>query len=84
MSKDLAKFKTSLLSNPLIMVKSWSNLQKRTELLLQELAKHDCDNRAALQRAWNKDKTYLLSAYCHWLPEVLHSDAKIIWPPSLN
>ena len=65
------------------MVKTWSNLQKRTEILLQELAKHECDNKASLKKAWSKDKTYLLKAYCDWLPEVLHSDAKEVWPPSL-
>ena len=35
--QSLDKYRTSLLSNPLIMVKSWSNLQKRTELLVREL-----------------------------------------------
>ena len=60
---DLAKYKTSLLSNPLIMVKSWSNLQKRTELILKELAREDCDNAEKLKNIWIKDKKYLLSSY---------------------
>merc|ERR1712227_7872 len=60
---DLVKYKTSLLSNPLIMVKSWSNLQKRTEIILKELARENCDNARTLSNVWSKDPKYLLSAY---------------------
>ena len=49
---ELAKYTSSLLSNPLIMVKSWSNLQKRTELLLKDLAKESCDSGTKLGQIW--------------------------------
>ena len=64
--QSLEKYKTSLLSNPLIMVKSWSNLQKRTELLVRELA---------------RDPKFRLSAFLAWLPEVIHPDVSKEWPP---
>ena len=67
-ASDLAKYTSSLLSNPLIMVirtlldhfihsfyfqvKSWSNLQKRTELLLKDLAKENCDSGTKLEQIW--------------------------------
>ena len=81
---DLMKYKTSLLSNPLIMVKSWSNLQKRTEILLKELAKENCDNASTLRKLWTKNPKYLLSAYLSWLPEVIHPDVTKEWPPSVK
>ena len=56
------------------MVKSWSNLQKRTELILKELAREDCDTAEKLKNIWIKDKKYLLSFYLAWLPEVIHTD----------
>ena len=34
------------------MVKSWSNLQKRTELLLKDLAKESCDSGTKLGQIW--------------------------------
>ena len=67
---ELVKYTSSLLSNPLIMVKrvfmsvgslndklyvqvkSWSNLQKRTELVLKDLAKESCDSGAKLGQIW--------------------------------
>ena len=67
---ELTKYKSSLLSNPLIMVrrlvfflstidfifkikvKSWSNLQKRTEILLKDLAKENCDGGKKLKKIW--------------------------------
>ena len=35
-----------------IKVKSWSNLQKRTEILLKDLAKENCDGGKKLKKIW--------------------------------
>ena len=78
---SLAEFTSSMLSNPLVMVKSWSNLQKRTELLVKELAKESVDSGRQLGKVWEKSPTYLLQAYLSWLPEVLHQDITKLWPP---
>eukprot|EP00090_Calanus_glacialis_P000206 TRINITY_DN10139_c0_g1_i2.p1 TRINITY_DN10139_c0_g1~~TRINITY_DN10139_c0_g1_i2.p1 ORF type:complete len:1165 (-),score=488.14 TRINITY_DN10139_c0_g1_i2:35-3529(-) len=78
---SLAEFTSSMLSNPLVMVKSWSNLQKRTELLVKELAKESVDGGRHLGKVWEKSPTYLLQAYLSWLPEVLHQDITKLWPP---
>ena len=79
----LAKFVTSLLSNPLIMVKSWSNLQKRTELVTRELAAKAVDSGPALRKAWAAEPSFLLTSYLAWLPEVLHTDVRALWPPAV-
>jgi len=79
---SLSEYASSMLSNPLVMVKSWSNLQKRTELLVKELAKENVDNGKRLGQVWKRNPSYLLLAYLSWLPEVLHQDIKNIWPPS--
>jgi len=80
---SLSEYTTSMLSKPLVMVKSWSNLQKRTELIVKELAKETVDNGKQLAKVWEKNPTYLLSAYLAWLPEVLHQDITKLWPPSV-
>jgi len=80
---DLEQFTSSMLSNPLVMVKSWSNLQKRTEVLLKELAKESVDSRKQLSKVWESNPTYLLPAYLSWLPEVLHADVTKLWPPKI-
>ena len=97
---ELAKYTSSLLSNPLIMVnhskytytyfqcfnlkvKSWSNLQKRTEILLKDLAKENCDGGKKLKEIWSTNSKYLLSSYLAWMPEVLHDDITKLWPPSI-
>ena len=60
--QSLEKYRTSLLSNPLIMVKSWSNLQKRTELLVRELARESCASGDKLIRIWDRDLKFLISS----------------------
>ena len=80
----LEKYRTSLLSNPLIMVKSWSNLQKRTEILVRELARESCDSGEKLTKIWARDPKYLLSAFLAWLPEVIHPDVTKEWPPQIE
>jgi len=79
----LAQFTSSLLSNPLVMVKSWSNLQKRTEMLVKELAKESVESGKQLSIVWEKNPTYLLQAYLLWIPEVLHEDVTNLWPPKI-
>ncbi|NWX85567.1 DHX37 helicase, partial [Nothoprocta pentlandii] len=79
--EKLASYRQCLLSNPLIMLKTWSKLQPRTESLLQALVAERCDNRDALLAAWKKNPKYLLAAYCQWIPEVMHADVAKKWPP---
>ncbi|XP_063029264.1 probable ATP-dependent RNA helicase DHX37 isoform X2 [Melospiza melodia melodia] len=79
--KKLSSYSQCLLSSPLIMLKTWSKLQPRTEALLQALVKENCDNRDALVAAWKKNPKYLLAAYCQWVPEALHQELALRWPP---
>ncbi|NXU58755.1 DHX37 helicase, partial [Turnix velox] len=79
--EKLGSYSSCLLSSPLIMLKSWSKLQPRTESLLQALVAENCDNRDALLAAWKKNPKYLLAAYCQWLPEAMHEDLAKQWPP---
>ncbi|NXD07295.1 DHX37 helicase, partial [Nothocercus nigrocapillus] len=79
--EKLASHSQCLLSSPLIMLKTWSKLQPRTESLLQALVAENCDNRDALLAAWKKNPKYLLAAYCQWIPEVMHADLAKKWPP---
>ncbi|KFO72352.1 putative ATP-dependent RNA helicase DHX37, partial [Cuculus canorus] len=79
--EKLSAYSRCLLSSPLIMLKTWSKLQPRTEALLQALVAENCDNRNALLAAWKKNPKYLLTAYCQWIPEALHDDVAKKWPP---
>uniref|UniRef100_A0A8C3T3F3 DEAH-box helicase 37 n=1 Tax=Chelydra serpentina TaxID=8475 RepID=A0A8C3T3F3_CHESE len=79
--KQLGSYKRCLLSNPLTMLKTWSKLQPRTEILLKALVSESADSRDALLAAWKKNPKYLLSAYCQWIPEVMHDDIAKRWPP---
>ncbi|NXE72018.1 DHX37 helicase, partial [Cochlearius cochlearius] len=79
--EQLSSYSRCLLSSPLIMLKTWSKLQPRTESLLQALVAENCDNRDALLAAWKKNPKYLLAAYCQWIPEAMHDDLAKKWPP---
>ncbi|XP_037734669.1 probable ATP-dependent RNA helicase DHX37 isoform X1 [Chelonia mydas] len=79
--KQLGSYKRCLLSSPLTMLKTWSKLQPRTEILLTALVSESADSRDALLAAWKKNPRYLLSAYCQWIPEVMHDDVAKRWPP---
>ncbi|XP_044514671.1 probable ATP-dependent RNA helicase DHX37 [Gracilinanus agilis] len=70
-----------LLSSPSTMLKTWAKLQPRTESLLKALVSRKADCRNALQEAWKQEPTYLLSEYCEWLPQALHSEVSRLWPP---
>ncbi|NWW90646.1 DHX37 helicase, partial [Rhynochetos jubatus] len=77
----LSSYSRCLLSSPLIMLKTWSKLQPRTESLLQALVAENCDHRDALLAAWKKNPKYLLTAYCQWIPEAMHDELAKKWPP---
>ncbi|XP_069476219.1 probable ATP-dependent RNA helicase DHX37 [Ambystoma mexicanum] len=79
--KKLGSYTHCLLSSPVTMLKTWSKLQPRTETLLKALVSENADCREALLAAWQKDSRYLLSAYCQWIPEAMHSDVSRSWPP---
>uniref|UniRef100_A0A452H4J1 Uncharacterized protein n=1 Tax=Gopherus agassizii TaxID=38772 RepID=A0A452H4J1_9SAUR len=79
--KQLGSYKRCLLSSPLTMLKTWSKLQPRTEILLKALVSESADSCDALLAAWKKNPKYLLSAYCQWIPEVMHDDIAKCWPP---
>ncbi|KAK2522757.1 hypothetical protein Q9233_010116 [Columba guinea] len=79
--EKLSSYSRCLLSSPLIMLKTWSKLQPRTESLLQALVAENCDNRDALVAAWKKNPKYLLAAYRQWIPEAMHDDLAKNWPP---
>ncbi|KAK3084248.1 hypothetical protein FSP39_010668 [Pinctada imbricata] len=79
--KNLWKYKDDLLSKPATMVKSWAKLQPRTEVLLKTLISREVDNKEALMKAWQEDKSYLLSAYCEWIPQAQHFLIEANWPP---
>merc|ERR1712241_468602 len=85
---ELKQFSTSLLSNPLIMVKSWSNLQKRTELILRELASKKVTTGKELNKAWREEPNFLLSAFLSWLqrPCILMPEpfGHQIYPPTAS
>jgi len=81
---DLKQFRTSLLSNPLMVAKSWSNLQPRIEKMFRELAASRVENGRLLKKKFQSDSNFLLSSYLVWVPEVLHEDVKKIWPPAVE
>ena len=81
---ELKQFRTSLLSNPIIMSKSWSNLQPKTEKLYRELAAAKIDSGKKLKRKFEEDSKFLLTSYLGWVPEVIQQDVKKIWPPNVD
>ncbi|KAL1501462.1 hypothetical protein ABEB36_006778 [Hypothenemus hampei] len=77
----LEKFKKNLLSQPNVMVKNWANLQPRTQMLLKVLLSKQISSKTALESVWEHERQYLLQAYLSWVPESLHSQVTLIWPP---
>ncbi|XP_066499844.1 probable ATP-dependent RNA helicase DHX37 [Hoplias malabaricus] len=77
----MQQYSTCLLSSPSTMLKTWANLQPRTEALLGALVSQKVDNRHALQDSWKENDKFLLSAYCQWIPESLHHEVTKSWPP---
>ena len=83
-ASPLNQFVSSLLSSPVIMTKSWSSLQPRTELLYKRLATAQIDNQERLKSKWLSEPRFLLAEYKAWLPEALGEDVDKIWPPDLS
>lgn len=79
---SLARYTESLLSNPVVMVKSWANLHgKRTQNILEELVENDVDNYSSLVKAFKQDQNFLKASYLHWIPESMKDEVSKAWPP---
>nr|XP_033811331.1 probable ATP-dependent RNA helicase DHX37 [Geotrypetes seraphini]XP_033811332.1 probable ATP-dependent RNA helicase DHX37 [Geotrypetes seraphini] len=79
--KALHSYTNILLSSPVILLKTWSKLQPRTEALLKALVSENVDDRDALLAVWKKNPKYLLLPYCQWIPEAMHKEVARNWPP---
>ncbi|KAH3887884.1 probable ATP-dependent RNA helicase DHX37 [Dreissena polymorpha] len=79
--KALGTYTPHLLSAPSTMVKSWAKLQPRTEVLVKALMSERVDSRESLIAAWTHSPSYLLSAYREWLPDTMHTELSLKWPP---
>uniref|UniRef100_A0A0A9YHQ9 Putative ATP-dependent RNA helicase kurz n=2 Tax=Lygus hesperus TaxID=30085 RepID=A0A0A9YHQ9_LYGHE len=77
----LAEYKTTLLSSPQTMTKSWAKLQSRTEFMLKSLVSKEVDSKSKLYNVWKEDNRYLLTAYQKWQPDNMENELAIIWPP---
>jgi hypothetical protein len=83
--EELVKYKDSLLSLPVVMIKPWGNLHgERTQILLQKLIQHDADSRHNLIQVMMKDNYFLKEAYLKWIPESLKFEVKELWLDMLN
>ncbi|KAK3752383.1 hypothetical protein QZH41_008586, partial [Actinostola sp. cb2023] len=77
----LQKYVPFLLGTPMSMIKSWSKLQPRTEVLLSELVSANADSREGLLQAFKADEKFLLNAFKQWIPKSKHKDLADFWPP---
>ncbi|CAI2349387.1 unnamed protein product [Caenorhabditis sp. 36 PRJEB53466] len=77
----LEQFKSKLLAPPTTMVKSWAKLQQRTEKLLNALIDKETTSRAAVKEVWLTNENWLLEEYLEWVPESLHQQVSLMWPP---
>ena len=83
--KKLVKYKDSLLSLPMVMIKPWGNLHgERTQVLLQILIQNDIDSLHSLLQMLRKDKHFLKEAYLKWIPESLKFEIHDLWMNLLN
>ena len=83
--KKLEKYKDSLLSLPVVMVKPWGNLHgERTQNLLQQLIENDVDSRQSLINKLIANSSFLNEAYLKWIPESLKLEVKDLWPELMN
>ena len=81
---SLEKYRSVMLASPSTMTKNWAKLQPRTELLLNALIEQLVATGAALARVWQLRADYLLEEYCLWLPESLHDEVRLSWPPTMT
>ncbi|XP_054166972.1 probable ATP-dependent RNA helicase DHX37 [Oppia nitens] len=79
--KFFKSYSSNLLSSPIILVKSWANLQPRTERLLNALISQKIDSKNSLVNKWKSDPKYLLKQYIDWLPQSYHQTIRTQWPP---
>lgn len=78
---SLEKYRSLMLASPSTMTKQWAKLQPRTEQLLNALIEESVSTAAALASVWQRRVDYLLEEYCLWLPESLHDEVRLSWPP---
>uniref|UniRef100_A0A1I7UR85 RNA helicase n=1 Tax=Caenorhabditis tropicalis TaxID=1561998 RepID=A0A1I7UR85_9PELO len=79
--EKLKEYTGKLLAPPTTMVKSWAKLQKRTEILLNQLIDKEVTTRESLKEKWLKNENWLLEEYLEWVPEFLHQKVSLMWPP---
>ena len=83
--KKLSKYKDSLLSLPLVMVKPWGNLHgERTRILLEQLMNNNISSLQALTNIMIKKSDFLKEAYLKWIPESLKAEVKEVWTDIIN
>ena len=80
---DMAGFASQLVTPSLVMLKTWSHLQQKTEgLLVCLMEKHVC-SRNKLKAEWKKNPQFCLAPYLKWLPESVHATVREMWPPNV-
>nr|XP_002123985.2 probable ATP-dependent RNA helicase DHX37 [Ciona intestinalis] len=79
---SLGQFSSLFLSRPATMVKSWSNLQPRTESLLKALAGRGVDSKKKLTEIWKDNPSYLREELLEWLAPGSHQHFLSSWPLS--
>ncbi|VDO42499.1 unnamed protein product, partial [Onchocerca flexuosa] len=79
---SLAPYADKLLLSPSTMTKPWAKLQLRTEKLLNALIEYEVTNRNRLLEVWRNKSEYLLDEYLEWLPQFLHENVQMNWPPN--
>uniref|UniRef100_A0A8R1Y2T5 RNA helicase n=1 Tax=Onchocerca volvulus TaxID=6282 RepID=A0A8R1Y2T5_ONCVO len=79
---SLAVYSDKLLLSPNTMTKPWAKLQLRTEKLLNALIEYEVTNRKRLLEVWRNKSEYLLDEYLEWLPQFLHENVQMNWPPN--
>ena len=83
--KKLSKYRDSLLSLPLVMVKPWGNLHgERTRILLEQLMNNNISSLQALTNIMIKKSDFLKEAYLKWIPESLKAEVKEVWTDIIN
>lgn len=79
--EKLKPYVEKLLAPPSTMVKSWAKLQRRTEDLLNRLIDKEVTTRKSLVGVWLENENWLLEEYLQWVPESLHQQISLMWPP---
>uniref|UniRef100_A0A914EEH4 RNA helicase n=1 Tax=Acrobeloides nanus TaxID=290746 RepID=A0A914EEH4_9BILA len=77
----LEKYTPLLLASPATMTKQWAHLQKRTEALINALVEYEVTSFEKLVEIWKKKSDFLLEEFQMWLPQKLHDQVHLEWPP---